>query len=455
MSGTTTWVSHHRKCHICGKEDYCKYGTFDNGDTLEYCHRKSGSKGVTIVGVDGNIYRWSRETDWGFHVWEPQDQYARNRAAYLESLGIKEKHEIKPSESISVANTQVDEKLQKKYEPEVKVTSPAKLDKVYRYFSSLLKLEEFHKNALISEWGEELGQSILREYTIFSLPPEDKERSLEQYRVTNLTRAELMKRMESQFTDLKGVPGFYLNDRGHWDIISSGGIIFPVYNSQKQIISLRIGEDHPKAKLTINGKERNCFYKYGSWGYWEDGNFIKLKNPKLTKRGYPVGASISGKYKNFSSSKTIEVDGIVKAKYAMTCSAGSQISLYGKDSDDWSVVYMTEGEKKAMVGNMVLGYPVISIPGVASFGKLFKDELGRVESMVDFLQKKGTRLFVIAYDADKKINQDVLSSEYKAVKAFIERGIYIAIAEWNHSWGKGLDDILIANIRPSIIMVTV
>ena len=449
MSGTTEWVSTHRKCRICGKEDYCKFGTFPNGDTLEYCHRKSGSKGETTVGVDGNIYRWTRETDWGFHVWEPEEQYERNLNSYLESLGIKRNREYK---QVPVTHAEP----QKTREPEIPIASPAILDKVYRYFLSLLRLEEFHRQALFSEWVkvDGLGEEILKAYPIVSLPPKDKERSREQYRVTNLQRSEIMLKMEHAFKTLKGVPGFFLNGE-HWDIISGGGILFPVYNSRKQIVALRLGDDHPMVNIPVNGVVHDCYFNYGNWGYWQDGKFYKLKGIRLTKRGYPQGAGISGKYKNFSSSKTIEIDGAIKAKYPMSCSAGSQLSLYGKDSDDWSIVYLTEGEKKSMVANLLLGHPVVNIPGVASFGKLFQNELGMEKTMVDYLLERGTRLFVIAYDADKKVNQDVLRSEFKAVKAFVEKGLYIAIGEWNPSWGKGLDDILLSGVRPSMTMVTV
>lgn len=457
MAGTTTWVTSHRKCRICGKEDYCKYGTFPNGDTVEYCHRESGSAGETKVGVDGTLYRWMRETPWGFQVWEPVEQYERNLAAYLASIG----KDYKKSSYKPVERTQ--QKPMPKKEPETPVAEPAHLDKVYRYFLSLLKLEEFHKNALLLEWGAVKGlyEQILSVFPIVSLPPKDADRHQEYYMVTNATRAELMSKLTQQFDSLEGVPGFYLNDENRWDIITGGGILFPVFNSKGQIVALRLGDDHPKAKMQRNGQDITLYFNYGCWGYWQTNDkFCSLWGKgkhmiELTQRGYPKGAKIMGKYKNFASSMTIEENGIIKAKYKKSCSSGSQISLYAKEGDDWSVVYITEGEKKAIVANMLLGHPVICIPGVASFGKLFQDELGMHKSMVNVLIEKGTRLFVIAYDADKKVNQDVLMSELKAVKSFVERGIYIALGEWNPAWGKGIDDILLANVRPSLTMVTV
>ena len=62
------------------------------------------------------------------------------------------------------------------------------------------------------------------------------------------------------------------------------------------------------------------------------------------------------------------------------------------------------------------------------------------------------RLLVIAYDADKSENLKVLQAEQKAVCMFLEKGIKIAIGEWNPAFGKGLDDILVAGIRPSLFI---
>ena len=102
---------------------------------------------------------------------------------------------------------------------------------------------------------------------------------------------------------------------------------------------------------------------------------------------------------------------------------------------------------------MLLGYPVISIPGVASFGMLFAKEEGSTLSMIEKLMQNKTPLFVVAYDADKNQNINVLRSEQNLIMRFIEKGLKIAVSEWNANWGKGFDDILLINLRPEIMYV--
>ena len=40
--------------------------------------------------------------------------------------------------------------------------------------------------------------------------------------------------------------------------------------------------------------------------------------------------------------------------------------------DDYTVCYITEGEKKSLFANHVLHAPVVSLPGVNSFGKVLE-----------------------------------------------------------------------------------
>ena len=189
---------------------------------------------------------------------------------------------------------------------------------------------------------------------------------------------------------------------------------------------------------------------------WEYGS----KNNRITLnvKGYPDG-KIDGKYKNLTSYYPKDIrdkDGnVIKRVNAFPkgCQSGSHLSLYTSEGDDPCVLYITEGEKKAIVANRILKAPVISLPGVASYGKLFEKEEGYDKSIIERLTENGLSLSVLVFDSDKVTNQFVLDNEKKACKEFYKRSLPISIGEFNPAWGKGLDDILLDGIRFKIIKI--
>jgi hypothetical protein len=60
---------------------------------------------------------------------------------------------------------------------------------------------------------------------------------------------------------------------------------------------------------------------------------------------------------------------------------------------------------------------------------------------------------VIAYDSDKCVNEAVLMYETRLSQLLLGRGFQIALASWNPGFGKGLDDILSINVRPTYELV--
>ena len=80
------------------------------------------------------------------------------------------------------------------------------------------------------------------------------------------------------------------------------------------------------------------------------------------------------KYHNFSSFYETSADGIHFVNtFKNGCRSGSHPSLYAVPSrDDYTVCYITEGEKKSLFANHVLHAPVVSLPGVNSFGKVLE-----------------------------------------------------------------------------------
>ncbi len=343
-------------------------------------------------------------------------------------------------------------------------------------------LEKKHEDVLRDEWDrvEGLSDKILTRYPIKSVPPEDRVRFSTSERLRNLSRKKIMEQLVNSVGEPKGVPGFYQRADGSWTFYRLCGIAFPVFNAVGQIVRIRIGDDYPAVLkqedgVTV-GKYQYMARAEGTGWYYipsvKAGDDIKfdysnielvwsdsVKKITLSKRGYPQG-KVNGKYKNFSSyqEKEVEEDGMTKLvnQYTNGCQSGSHISLYADEEDDWAVVYITEGEKKALVANSLLGVPVISMPGAGSFSKVFDPEENREESMFEQLCRKGARLFVIVFDADKKQNAWVLKQEDKAkslVKTQMANGIQFAIGEWNAQWGKGLDDILLASVMPQIHLV--
>ena len=464
-SGNSQNCSFNNPCPICGKPDWCNIVTFPNGNTLSYCQRVKGNKG-DVISVGGRIYRCSKETDSGFTVWQPYEQYE----AYIETLKGS-KSTGKPQRIIPVTET-TNWVNDLPTEGVAETLPPEKLDIFYRSFLDLLVLESKHEQKLRSEWDESPGmfEKITTTFPIKTLPQEDRLRfsSPEKSSLKSLSRKKIMEQLVAKCGEPKGVPGFYQRKDGAWTFSPICGIIFPVFDTKGRIIRIRINVDYPTVKGELDGVSGR--FNYGlvneqvGWFFTADGSkephlvwqFGRADNKiSLNKKGYPSGKP-SAKYMNFSSCKLIQAtdeNGNVTAKvnrYNNGCESGSFCSVYTKEGDDPTWVYITEGEKKGIVANQYLNVPVVSVPGVNSVSKLFEKEPGCENSMMDSLREKGCRGVVLVFDADKAVNEAVLHHEQKAVAMFKERNIHIALGEWNPAWGKGLDDVLLTGVKPAI-----
>ncbi len=460
-----------RPCKICGKPDYCNWVEFSSGDTLEYCHRVSGEKGDTVQGKLGGLFRCKRVTQDGFYVWEPIEQYERNLKEFLQTNastfksgkgGHPKMAAVKHVEPLPIENVSP-------------LAHPDRLNEVNRTFLSLLLLENRHALILREEWDKQPGlfDRIIARYPIRSIPPQDHVRISSGEPYQNRLRKQIMKELIQKVGIPEGVPYFYEGKNGEWTFDALSGICYPIYDSKGRIVRLRVADDHPKVEGKYQEKEGVYYYRKDEMGTgWyfaplcgEQVDYSKRelvwsykgdKKITLNQKGYPQG-KVKGKYKNCTSfiEKRVRDE---KGEHIVNllnkgCQSGSHLSVYTKEGDDPAVVYATEGEKKALVANMLLNVPVISIPGVSSFGKLFMPEEGEKISLMDALRKKGMELTVLVYDADKNQNALVLKSEESAVKRFLSEGLKIAIGEWNPSWGKGLDDVLLTSVMPQIHLV--
>ncbi len=462
-----------RPCRICGKPDYCNWVDFPNGDVLEYCHRVTGNKGDTVTGRDGRTYILKKVTDGGFSVWEASEQYERNRKDFIDKLKKEGKDPV-PREKRKGRTVEVAAVL-----PETKEAvnssvkaEPKRLNEVFRMFLSLLVLEEKHKDILRLEWDEEMLKAVTVEWNIKSVPPEDRLRFSSKERLNNKSRKKIMEELVSKVGEPKGVPGFYRRKDGSWTFCYLSGIAYPIMNTHGEIVGLEIGNDYPMVEKIGEDGRKCAEYRYMNteeggtgwyeipregdaydyskaslvWEYGSDRNKISL-----TKKNLPKG-KVLGKYKPFFSEKTKTVDGKLVNVYDQGCSGGSPVSLYAKDGDDFSAVYVTEGAKKAIVANYVMKVPVVMLTGVGKFGTVFQNEDGYGSSVAEELRKKGMRILVVAFDADKNSNILVLKAEENFIKKALKEGLRVAVAEWNAAWGKGLDDILLAGVMPQIMV---
>lgn len=386
------------RCPICGHPDWCTYNT--SGESTVYiCMREHGyRKGDLFVShVDGQEYECKGENKNGnlyFYLKADMDAW-KEAHGYKKGTGRKVKTRKSPQSPRKVTE-----------EPQIEPLSNEKLHYIYYTMLSLLKLEDADRDYL---HGDGVTDELIEKYMIRSLPePDDyRFRNRNTYRSINPLRTEIAQEVAKKFGgNLIGVPGFYQKEdnKGNliWDICGAGGIFFPVPDPYDNMYRLRI---------RVQGEH--------------------LKG---------------GKYRNFSSFKDITENGITRNQYLNGCAAGNNCGFYSNEGDDFRVVFITEGEKKSIIANEFFKKPFISLPGVNSHSKLLEvvkaDENTQGLRFIDFLKEKGTKLVIVAFDADKSVNDAVLKHEEQTFRRLKEEGFTIGCAEWDMAYGKGIDDLL-------------
>lgn len=397
-------VSKSEPCPICGKPDWCTIQEVSSSVQLHYCRRVLS--GIDIISpVNSREYVFIKQTKDGSCLYKDREQYDADRDEWL--LRNSGYHQSRQQKKPFV---QAPPKQHDLPEDRSTLSVPAKpsheLDPIYRSFLKHLHLNKMHIRYLVKEgWPRELIQrSMLR-----SLPVHNSSH------YNSYDRERITLELIQEFGSVLGVPGFYQKPDGKWTFSGSSGILIPQYDHNHYLYRLRIRLDHPQ--VDDSGKEKNKYNNFSS--YFES----------RVKSGALVNSYING------------------------CRSGSHIGLYDNPAvDDYTVCYITEGEKKAIYANYVLHVPVVSIPGVNSFNKLLeKSENGF--TVLDFLKSRGCRILIIAYDSDKYVNQSVLMYEDKIIEFLSSQDFCIGVAFWNPGFGKGLDDILSINIRPNYELV--
>lgn len=377
-------VSRTNPCPICGKHDWCGWYPIAEGELL-ICHRDAERENK--LGTDG-----------AFYVFHGTSQRTGS-STFEEAM---QRYQRTGSTETGTATTAP--RVRYTEEEKVEICPPNRLDLVYRAMLNELILEEHHKQQLIKDgWSVEL----IKESGVKSFPVPDSIRYKEKITTRNPKRNEIAKKLHDIFGDLTGVPGMHIKEykgRKYWSINGPTGMIFPLENLHHQVVRLRIRMD----------KEFNGKYRYLS-----------------SYKSILKGDTYANRFKNGSQALNMV------SFYTHNCYSEA----------DYYLIFLTEGCKKGFIGNRMLNAVIGNVPGVNSFGKILeKDHTGM--RVIDILKKRGTKVIVIAYDADKDKNEAVMNFEKRTVEALKKEGFIIGLAEWPKYLGKGLDDILLKGHKP-------
>ena len=417
-------VTRHNPCPLCGKDHWCSWLPSEYGRIL-FCQREEGT-GI-LMGLDGCNYVRIGTSGSGAGVFEEETQYNKRMGDLkaAKALGQPVKSSYTPT-----ALTIIDE---------VKPLKRETLHKIYNRFLDMLVLEDRHREYLHKEgWSDEL----IDRHKIKSIPVDDYKRyNLKGYYSKNKWRKSICEELVKEFGSLRGVPGFYKKN-GVWKIKTRSGIIFPMYDEKRNLYRLRVRMDFEDK---INIIDKGIYIADQSNGLYVE----PLKGVyHLESDGTKTYEKTGGKYRNFSSFMEDEEElkkGFVKNIYEDGCQANNAMSLYCKPEDDFYCVYVTEGEKKGIIGNDILKAPFLTLPGVNSFSLILN------KSFLDYLRDKGTKVVIIAYDADKATNSAVFKAEQRVVEGLQKEGFMVGLAEWDPMLGKGIDDILVNGYRPKFV----
>ncbi len=417
-------------CPFCDHADWCymtkpdKPVMPDGSDGLLFhCMRIGGVEyGETITGNDGDTYVCVGKTKGGATVLEQMSQYIKRHP------NSKKAAELGGGYS---TRAQVVKKEPLKIEPEIQPRSSKELNKAYQTMISMLRLEDedrekLHKDGMTDE--------VIAFNMLVTLPENDGYRfkNKGKYKSINPCRKDVGEKIRQVMGgSIEGIPGLYYNSAGKATIAGAGGILYPQFDIDGNIVAMRIGV-----------KKR-----------WKDdkGNYItKEEYEHATAEAKAIGEKTNyvqlGKYMNLSSYSE-DTDAlkqrIIRNRFQGGCRSGNHLGIYkAPGKPDLSIVFITEGEKKAMIAAKYLNKVVIDVPGVSSHSLLYQESDSA--SPLRRLMGIGTKAVVVAYDADKLINQAVLNAETDLLAALEEMGLGICVAEWDPERGKGLDDILVA-----------
>lgn len=225
-----------------------------------------------------------------------------------------------------------------------------------------------------------------------------------QYKSMPMRRKTVISRLEQSGMTLEGVPGFWKNKNGSWQLAGQTGLMVPVRGPDGSILGLKIRSDKDKA----------------------------------------------AKYTQLSSNPKPDKDGDVKYPFGTAATIYVHHPAFQPQTPRESVLRITEGELKADIATLLTGIYTLSLPGVGVWEMVLK-------SIADIKPKK----ILLAFDSDKNKEYSTstpgerqpfavarsLASLYLSIK---EAGIDVEIETWEEEWGKGIDDVLVGGHEDKI-----
>ncbi len=425
-------VTRSNPCPICGKPDWCGWMPPTNPDDemCLVCQRDTVKKNQ--IGYDGKHYVYLAESQGGNSVYMELNAYEQKEKRWEAQYG-KKSHKERNFRKAADYQQYAPRSLQPVNIIEPK--RPVELDPLYRYMTAQLKLLDMHRNYLHSQgWTDEM----IRTYGVVSFPESDSLRRKFKRRSENPERRELAKKIMDRFGEhaLEGVPGAYRVD-GEWNFFGPSGILFPMYDISGNLYRLRIRMDFRDQKEEIYRgiSGLDDYMVKGVTRY-----YICMKGIYTMENREKKWSDTRGKYRTLSSYMEDDEErkkGFLKNRLDGGCRSGNVISCYRPKEHDPSAIIVTEGEPKGAYTAMKLGMEVWTLPGVNSYGLLLEEE------KIDFL-KRNNKTMLIAFDADKQTNANVLKMENDLIKGLLENEIPVMKLEWDINAGKGIDDNLAA-----------
>ena len=286
-----------------------------------------------------------------------------NSDAYREICETLQTEGFEP-EYAAIAQTQAP------MQPQSQRASAREVHQTYSMLLSMLSLTPAHQEHLRIERGLTMEQ--IEQFGFKSTPP------------TYLCRS-LTERLMAQGCTVQGVPGFYVNDSGHWTMKFSqrtAGILIPIRGVDAMICGMQIRLNTP----------------------------IKAPDDPPEKAG--------SKYLWFSSSGK-----------NMGTTSGSPVHFIGDPCA--RVVYVIEGGLKGYICHALMGRTFAATAGA--------NNVNHLDALFAFLRKNGTEEIIEAADMDKYRNEMVDNGASKIYLMARKNGLSCRRLTWNPNY-KGMDD---------------